>query len=371
MEIKILCSCGSKYKFDVEPVDGRSPADLACPKCGASWTAMANAMIAQQLGVPPPTVAAAESAAPATASAPSAGPAGRVKLTIPGGTGHRVGIARPPAAEPPPAEGDAPAEEAPLEPAAPPPRKKRFSPKVATLDVVKEGGPDWGKFWLGVCGALIGAGIGALLYYLLFVAGIRNKLVALAVAAAAGGCARLLGRKGSNELGLLTAAFSLAAILGAQYFAARVWFFEADERFARELYQEMVADAKEMTGAIPNGTDEEIIAHLKKEYGDGDGLFADEDMEITADDVKDFRDEQLETYRRLANGQMTYDQWKKEWWDADDPGDAEEVAALEDDALAEEEERTFKFYFILLVMSKFNLACMAAAAGLAYKMTDI
>lgn len=54
MEIKILCSCGVKYKLDVEPVNGRVPAPLSCPGCGASWTDFANGFIAQSLGLPPP-----------------------------------------------------------------------------------------------------------------------------------------------------------------------------------------------------------------------------------------------------------------------------------------------------------------------------
>ena len=56
MEIKITCACGSRFKFDVEPVQGRMPVAVQCPACGADGTANANALIAQQLAVttPPP-----------------------------------------------------------------------------------------------------------------------------------------------------------------------------------------------------------------------------------------------------------------------------------------------------------------------------
>ena len=56
MEIKITCACGSRFKFDVEPVQGRMPVAVPCPTCGADGTAAANALIAQQLAVatPPP-----------------------------------------------------------------------------------------------------------------------------------------------------------------------------------------------------------------------------------------------------------------------------------------------------------------------------
>jgi hypothetical protein len=54
MPIKILCGCGQKYAFDVEPVNGRMPTRVACPVCGADGTAAANEIIAQNLPAQPP-----------------------------------------------------------------------------------------------------------------------------------------------------------------------------------------------------------------------------------------------------------------------------------------------------------------------------
>ena len=51
--IKIICGCGQRYAFDVSPVDGRMPAPIQCPGCGADGTAVANAIIALALGVQP------------------------------------------------------------------------------------------------------------------------------------------------------------------------------------------------------------------------------------------------------------------------------------------------------------------------------
>ncbi len=45
IEVKVECGCGSRYKFDVEPVHGRLPASVACPSCGADGTAAANEFI--------------------------------------------------------------------------------------------------------------------------------------------------------------------------------------------------------------------------------------------------------------------------------------------------------------------------------------
>jgi uncharacterized protein YxjI len=58
MEIKIECSCGTRFKFDVEPVNGRMPVAIGCPSCKLDATGAANAIIAQQLPPPAPAPAA-------------------------------------------------------------------------------------------------------------------------------------------------------------------------------------------------------------------------------------------------------------------------------------------------------------------------
>jgi len=85
MEIKVICDCGTKFKFDVEPVDGRMPTRINCPTCGADDTAQANDLIQQQLQTmaaatsatsPPPAdvvgLRIARSTEPEPASAPAA-----------------------------------------------------------------------------------------------------------------------------------------------------------------------------------------------------------------------------------------------------------------------------------------------------------
>src|SRR4051812_210992 len=52
MEIKIECSCGTRFAFEVEPVNGQMPATIFCPKCGVDATDSANAII-QQNSAPP------------------------------------------------------------------------------------------------------------------------------------------------------------------------------------------------------------------------------------------------------------------------------------------------------------------------------
>ena len=61
--VKILCACGQKYSFQVQPREGRMPAPIACPVCQRDGTAEANRIIASLLAadprtLPPPGVSA-------------------------------------------------------------------------------------------------------------------------------------------------------------------------------------------------------------------------------------------------------------------------------------------------------------------------
>src|ERR1700742_4040130 len=52
MNVKIQCSCGSKYSFDVEPQNGRMPFAVHCPTCGLDGTDAANEMLGQSAAAP-------------------------------------------------------------------------------------------------------------------------------------------------------------------------------------------------------------------------------------------------------------------------------------------------------------------------------
>src|SRR5712691_10926488 len=88
MEIKIQCGCGTKYKFDVEPVNGRMPTKVQCPSCGADGTTDANQILAQKIPyVPRPAVQLLEPSPAAIAPPPSSG------LRIAGSTAQAGGVA--------------------------------------------------------------------------------------------------------------------------------------------------------------------------------------------------------------------------------------------------------------------------------------
>ena len=93
MEIKILCACGAKFKFDVDPVDDRTPAAVHCPVCGKDDTEETNVAIREQIsGATPPVPAApaiprisvsAIAAPAATPTAASSPDDGAPKVAIP------------------------------------------------------------------------------------------------------------------------------------------------------------------------------------------------------------------------------------------------------------------------------------------------
>ncbi len=86
MNVKIQCVCGTKFAFDVEPVNGRMPVNVNCPGCNNSALELANAEIQRQLAssaavavaMPAPTPTPVPAPAPADSS-----PSGAVRIAIP------------------------------------------------------------------------------------------------------------------------------------------------------------------------------------------------------------------------------------------------------------------------------------------------
>ena len=73
--MKIQCSCGSKYSFDVTPESAANPVRFICPNCGVDSSDAVNQLIRQQFGLaapPAPTVAQPPPAPPAVPAAPTA-----------------------------------------------------------------------------------------------------------------------------------------------------------------------------------------------------------------------------------------------------------------------------------------------------------
>ena len=62
--VKIICSCGQKYVFDVYPLNGRMPSPIQCPVCGVDSTTVADEIIALALKAPSPSLPATPPAIP-------------------------------------------------------------------------------------------------------------------------------------------------------------------------------------------------------------------------------------------------------------------------------------------------------------------
>src|SRR5215470_16354526 len=81
--MKIQCSCGTKYSFDVTPEMARTPVRFVCQTCGRDSSDVVNQLVRQQLGTsaptPPPAAPPVEAAPLAPAPAPVP-PAPRVRL---------------------------------------------------------------------------------------------------------------------------------------------------------------------------------------------------------------------------------------------------------------------------------------------------
>src|SRR5688500_9486384 len=84
MEVKFLCPCGAKYKFDVEPLHGRLPGPVKRHVCQADGTEFGDQIIAQKLAA---SAASAPLATSATGAIRIGVPQAAAPLTSVGGSG--------------------------------------------------------------------------------------------------------------------------------------------------------------------------------------------------------------------------------------------------------------------------------------------
>jgi hypothetical protein len=205
MDLKVVCYCGQKYKFDVEPVDGRMPHAINCPVCGVDGTPLANQLISQQLSgsaqSPVPVMAA-----PAPMAVPASAMAAPAPIAPAPVGGLRVNIARPaaPAVPPPLAPSSAPPPLgssrpiAPIKPAAAKREQKEYS------------------LGMGILGAFIGAAIGFGLVYGFFAwLNFRFPFTGLITGLLVGYGARLMARGTDMTLGAIAGALAFVSIAGA------------------------------------------------------------------------------------------------------------------------------------------------------------
>src|ERR1035437_4708987 len=85
--MKIQCSCGAKYEFDVTPEMAKTPVRFVCSACGLDASDFVNSLVRQELGL---SAAAVGAAAPAplhvaapVQSAPQSRPGARMRIQTP------------------------------------------------------------------------------------------------------------------------------------------------------------------------------------------------------------------------------------------------------------------------------------------------
>jgi hypothetical protein len=82
--MKIQCSCGAKYAFDVTPEMAQSPVRFVCSACGANASDLVNSLIRQELGLPAAEATPASApAAPLMRPPVQARPVARVRVHAP------------------------------------------------------------------------------------------------------------------------------------------------------------------------------------------------------------------------------------------------------------------------------------------------
>jgi hypothetical protein len=338
MELKVVCNCGQKFKFDVEPVNGRMPFTVNCPVCNLDATSLANAAIDEKLASNPRS-AGLEMATPPDVIAPVS-------------TGLR--IAKAPVAPTPSAEQSSSS----VSDSAPPPigAIRPFAVAAAANPPPKT------SFGMGLLGGFIGALVGSILYLLIFkYTGLHLKWLAVGVGALAGWFADFLGKgDGSKELGGITAVLVVAGIVGAQYFVALGWWHKAEQtrlQTVQSAYANAVVEAGEAVKMVPTGSDAEIRAYMVKQ-SDEAGIKL-EPADFQPDDVKEFRETQLPEYQGLASGRITKAEYE----------DNHGINTAENSADPDADENTFKGVFLLLFFTRSNIFALVAAAALAFKLS--
>src|SRR5580765_2528050 len=106
--MKIQCSCGMKYAFDLTPEMGRVPITFVCQKCGVDSSQMVNQLIRQELGLASSS-ASVGSSVPAFAPPPTTEPVTvRVNYSAANPPHPSVEISPAPPPTPPPAPPSSP-----------------------------------------------------------------------------------------------------------------------------------------------------------------------------------------------------------------------------------------------------------------------
>ncbi|MEY2465989.1 MAG: hypothetical protein QOD03_510 [Verrucomicrobiota bacterium] len=330
LEIKVQCDCGQKYKFDVEPVNGRMPHPVHCPVCNLEGTEKANTVLFEQKETTPPApVLVGAAVAPVVSGAP--------RLRI-GGSAHSVSSA----SAPPPISPATPGTPPPIRPGTPAPMRGGKPAQTGS------GKP--GNLSLGVVGAIAGGIVGAVAIFFIYKAiGFRfGFIVGIGIGALTGYGAKLLGRCHTPTMGAIAAAVALVCIFGTHYMKARS-IMRLDNSSVDSMYEEEMKEARDVIKEMPNGTEDEIKQYLAKETvaeGEKPNL-----SQITTEEVKSYHDFSWVKNKDLVDGKTTKDDYRK----------THNLNFVTQSIIG-------KVIFWVLALGIFNLFSTCVGVGLAYKL---
>lgn len=249
MEIKIQCPCGTRYKFDVEPVNGLMPGPIFCPTCSLEGTEAGNSIL--------------QSHFPASISAPAAS-------------------APPPLA--PPVPVPAPARVATT--------TKKKLPRLPSHEP---------SVVLATIGAVVAALIGMLFWYgFMQVTGIASGWIAWGVGAFVGLGTKMMGRGGATSFGAIAAVCALVAILGGRQMNYSNAISEFVQGALDDVYQDRVDFATRVAEAKSDDELRQILAEDDAEIGE----MADPES-ISDEYLAEFKREERPELDKLLSGETT------------------------------------------------------------------
>jgi hypothetical protein len=252
MELKIECPCGQRFRFDVDPVNGRMPTAITCPSCSADDTHLANAILADAL---------------ATQSNSNPPPVAQKVATS---ENHILRIRR---AEP------APVATAPAIDAAPPPTAPY--PRTATGDAhTNQPGKTRRNPAMGILAGLAAGFLAAFLWYLLTLAtGYEIRPVSWLIGVAVGLGMRFGGCPNIHKYGSIAVLITSMSIIGGQYFVIGRFVDRSLDSLAENAYNDHTVFARK---ALNASTDQEISKLFAQHYGKNEFF-------ITKEEIQDFR----------------------------------------------------------------------------------
>jgi hypothetical protein len=156
-------------------------------------------------------------------------------------------------------------------------------------------------------GAIVGAVIGAAVWAgIAYFTGYEVGYVAWGVGAAVGGLAAMFGSEGSTA-GMICAVLALAAIFAGKVFAANLVLNKeldkmAAEVFDRSLYTEVMEDARQFASVTSEDAYPQFM--IDRGYTDAPSVEF-----VTASDIADFKEYQVDELRKLQRESPSYDAW--------------------------------------------------------------